>query len=87
MSKLFDLFAGIGILAAGMGTCNYLTCKSLEPKEAPATPIIQRQVVGNEQPDVCIVNGGVYYCSEIDGKSLENFIQDCYQTPQPVEGQ
>ena len=80
---------GIGILFAGIGTCDYLTCRGCmtikevsDRIEHPA--IIQQQVIGNEQPDVYIEKDGVNYYSHIDGQPLEDFVRTHYRMPQPV---
>lgn len=41
--------------------------------------IIQEHVLGHEQPEVYIVQDGTPYFSHIDGKSLADFVRECYQ--------
>lgn len=78
----FGFLAGMGILFAGLGTCDYLTCLScskLDSRLETPAAITQQHVLGHEQPEVYIVQDGTPYFSHIDEKSVAYFVRECYQ--------
>ena len=39
-------------------------------------PVEQRQVIGNEKPDLFIERDGVKYFSQVDGKNISNLVKE-----------
>lgn len=78
---------GFGLLAFGLGGGFYL-CNEVEDDNRPQgcnsgePAITQHHVLGHEQPEVYIRHDGTPYFSHIDGKSVEDFVSECYQPEQ-----
>lgn len=94
MNSHIGKYAGISFLVVGIGTCEYLSHKGRpEPEapfvgclrsggcytDAPQPVVVHRQLIGREQPDICIVKDGVTYCSQVDGMDLNDLLDDYYQ--------
>lgn len=75
---------GLGLLALGLGGGFYL-CNEAEDDNRPQgcsrdePAITQQHILGHDQPEVYITQDGTPYFSHIDGKSVDDFVRECYQ--------
>ena len=65
---------GIGSAALGLFAMAYAGGRALDHYYPEEKQIIQRNVIGNEAPDIYIEKDGVKYFSHIDGKDISNLV-------------
>lgn len=79
----FGWLTGMGIFALGLSGALRLCPESETTRRLGCgreeAPIIQQQVVGNEQPDLCIIRDDVAYCSQVDGIGLSELVNAYHQ--------
>ena len=71
----YALVGAMGVMALWTGAV--LTQRFLD--DYLPNRLIQKNVIGGPQPDLCIQRDNVWYCSTVDGKSLDQLIQGSKQ--------
>ncbi len=59
----------IGVLMGVSAFCNAITSYF-----GKTEPVVQRQIIGNEKPDIFIERDGVRYFSHVDGKDISDLL-------------
>ena len=67
--------AGLSLVGS-LGYASYRAVDHYFPEKAA---LVQKNVIGGPQPDLCIQRDNVWYCSTVDGKSLDQLIQGSKQ--------